>query len=568
MKTTVHPAPRIIAALLKAHGITNVVVSPGSRNVPLIIALTQEGGFKLLPVVDERTAGFIALGHAVRTGRTVALVCTSGTAVLNYAPAVAEAYYRNVPLLIISADRPTRRIDQDDSQTIRQSNALSEIVLESYDIPDCIAGENAGAYINRIVNEAVIATQGPVKGPVHINVHLDVPLNETEEYDKKDIRPIERIMCPSKLSRQQIDELSERLVNKKTALVIGHHVPDAHLNRAVQNISQNPNVAVFHEAQSNIKGLRCGVANIDSTLAHISANDKKPFVPEIVLTVGGPVLSQRLKDFLREHKNISHWYIGCRRNNILIDTYDSLSLTVDADPAGFLSAMAQRLKRKTRIDTGFNALWTGTSETAADLTSRFLSKTEWCDFAAVETLVSHLPAKVNLQVSNGMSIRYVQNTDYTRLHRIDSNRGCSGIEGSTSTAIGAALGCDIPTVLLTGDMSWTYDIGAMSLPFVPENLCIFILNNKGGDIFRNIGTTRNLRERESLISLPHEADIKRISESFGFEYHYADGFSELKSSVRKLYSRRTRPLLVEIDTTKCDNAKIYERYFEILKTNP
>ena len=176
---------RILFNLLEAHGVRRVVCSPGSRNAPLLIAADARKRLETSVVIDERSAAFVALGMAMVSRRPVALVCTSGTALLNYAPAVAEAYYQGVPLIVISADRPLEWIDQDDSQTIRQPEALRNFVKGSYSLSDREQCDRPGWYETRIVNDAILTALAPKQGPVHINVRLSPPLGAT--VDRKSV---------------------------------------------------------------------------------------------------------------------------------------------------------------------------------------------------------------------------------------------------------------------------------------------------------------------------------------------------------------------------------------------
>ena len=177
METSAKISCQILVDLLVANNITNVVISPGSRNAPLVIAISRCEALNKHIVIDERSAAFVALGMAIETGTPTVLVCTSGTAVLNYSPAIAEAYYRRVPIIVVSADRPVEWIDQDDSQTLRQYEALANYVKRSYNIPDNINNDTSIWYVNRIINDAIMnATSGRL-APVHINMQFDEPLN-------------------------------------------------------------------------------------------------------------------------------------------------------------------------------------------------------------------------------------------------------------------------------------------------------------------------------------------------------------------------------------------------------
>ena len=570
MLTTTQPAAIIIAELLAKYGVRNVVASPGTRNAPLIVAFSRQSEFKMHSVVDERVAGFVALGMALRTSMPVALICTSGSALLNYAPAMAEAFYKGVPLIMISADRPYRWIDQDDGQTIRQRDVLSNVTRASFDITSDINSEDFPTYVNRIVNQALRMADGPKKGPVHINVQFDAPLGElsdmTDDLEKSlNIRLIKNIYPPKKLPHNEALELIKPIADKKVLIVVGTQSPDAKLNKSLKILSGNPNVAVFCEAQSNVKGVSDAVTSPDIAVASLTDSEKKEFAPDIVISVGGSVVSQNLKSWLRNSSDLQHWYIGTAVDKGFVDCYLHLVMNLEVEASSFLSQVAGVLRRYSNLDTGYKAFWKQKSENIKKKIRLYVTSAPWSDFVAVDTIINRLPANVNLHISNGMSIRYAQLCNYSRLHRIDCNRGVSGIDGSTSTAVGAAIDCPRPTVLITGDMSLDYDLSVLRSGLVPTNFSVFVINNRGGDIFRVIKNTRHLDEVESRMAVSHNRDYKELSEVFGFNYFHASEAAELKDLIKNEFfemTNRNKPVFVEIDTRNSQNALVYHQFLQ------
>ena len=220
METTDKEVCNILADVVIAHGVRRAVLSPGSRNAPLLVALARREEIDKYVIVDERSAAFVALGMAQQLGEPVMLVCTSGTAVLNYAPAIAEAYYQKLPLIVVSADRPKEWIDQDDSQTIRQFEVLSQFVKKSYDIPARCNDDIARWYANRIVNDAMIEAMSGRKAPVHINVQLDEPLAGLSEYEGSQ-RVIEMIAPSQSVSGCDMEKLLDEAVGKDILVIAG-----------------------------------------------------------------------------------------------------------------------------------------------------------------------------------------------------------------------------------------------------------------------------------------------------------------------------------------------------------
>ena len=283
MLNTVKYSCRCVARALVRYGVRHVVVSPGSRNAPLIVALARTEGLECTSVIDERSAAFVALGMAVQTGRPVAMACTSGSAALNYGPALAEAYYRNIPLIALTADRPEEWIDQDDSQTIRQAGALAAVVKGSYDLPVCRAGdEGLQRLCRRRVCDAIMQAITPSRGPVHINIQIDEPIDAVADDADDDFTFPELIRPETTIPQNEVKELADAISNaRKVLIVAGFMPPSPSLAHCLAALPAN--CAVLCEAQSNLRGPFAG--NIDATLRAMSAQEKEELLaPEVVVT--------------------------------------------------------------------------------------------------------------------------------------------------------------------------------------------------------------------------------------------------------------------------------------------
>ncbi len=562
MRTSAQPSARILAALLSGHGIKNVVISPGSRNAPLVVAISRQPGLTPHVVIDERSAGFVALGMAIQSGKPVALICTSGTALLNYAPAVAEAYYRCIPLIVVSADRPARWIDQDDSQTIRQFEALANFVNISVDIVSDYESKDFVWHTNRLINDAIIAATAGRQGPVHINIQLDEPLGETTEVVSEDCetRIIRSIQPELTISTGPLRKLVKEYLTppRRVLIVAGFMPPDQRMTRSINKLNDIPNIAVFYEAQSNLQHTHGGFGMIDRLLSSCSEETLESMKPDVVISIGGSLVSRKIKRWLRDSRDIIHWHIGIGPRNRSIDVFKILSMRFEVDPVIFMQGFASAVQPfKKYAGVSYKAQWARIySETCCNEDDE-----KWSDLTAVKLLVRGLDKKTNLHVSNGTAVRYLQLCDYRHIHRIECNRGVSGIDGSTSTAVGSAMLYSGPTVLLTGDMSARYDIGALTLKNIPSRFSIIILNNGGGDIFRVIASTRHLEEREEYFACSSEnISFKALAEATGFEYISAENKQALKDAVQLINRDRKKPLMLEIKTATSDNASILRRF--------
>lgn len=555
--TTTKSVCRNLAALLSAHGVRRAVVSPGSRNAPLIVALNRQPDIALTEVVDERSAAFVALGMAARSGEPVAICCTSGSALLNYAPALAEAFYRHVPLVAVSADRPSEWIDQADSQTMRQCGALSSVTKKCVDI----AVDASEVVSDRLVNEAVLSALQEPRGPVHINVQLAPPLGRTEEAE---VRPrVIRMMEPrGDLRYEQVRALGEELSGRRILIVAGGCAPSPRLHRALGRMASMPGVVVTGEPTSNlhVRGL---VGDIDSLLASVTDDVAGSFYPDVVVSFGLPVVSTRLKSWLRAApESMEHWALGY--DSLTADTFRHLTMRINTDPAVFLSQLAGALKSDA---TNYRDSVAGAYLLAVGRRNDLLGRMPWADFMAVGRLLRLAARKGwDVELSNGMTVRYAALFDNSGIHRMSANRGISGIEGSTSTAVGASLVSQHPTLLITGDTSAFYDIAGLASTDLPSGFRIAIIDNGGGNIFRIVANTRSLDEREQFLACHKSTGVSwaDVARSFGLDFFEASSFVEF-DSVAAEFAASGRPAMLVVHTDGPESAKLYQQYFNNLK---
>lgn len=538
----------MLADALVAYGITDVFSSPGSRNAPLIVALARKPELKVRPVVDERSAAFIALGHACISRRPAVLVCTSGTALLNYAPAVAEAYYRKTPLIVISADRPSEWIGQDDSQTIPQPGALDRFVKRSYNLKGEINNDRERWLANRTLNEALQTAINGRQGPVHINISFDEPLTSSvEPSNDTTFRKIDLLLPPRRLSPEEARQLAEEATKQKVLIVGGFCPPSAMMNRAFARLAALPGITVVADALANL--------NVGDVLSHPdlfldSELLKCPAArPSLLITFGGGLLSKKLKKYLREIKPEQHWHIGC--NESLIDSYFSLTRRIEINEEEFFPRFANAMEHISHLHNNggmseFSSLWHEAAFRAEEEEKCREKEQSWSDRQAVISVLAALPKDWNLQLSNGLTPRYAMTGDACRFHRRDCNRGVSGIDGSVSTALGASIPYNGTTVLLTGDMSMQYDIAALSSPLLSRKLKIVVLNNDGGGIFRKIATTRQLPELEKYFACDMRLPLQKLAEAYELSYFKAASTDELAETLPRFIAEKDRPALLDL----------------------
>ncbi|MDE5997334.1 MAG: 2-succinyl-5-enolpyruvyl-6-hydroxy-3-cyclohexene-1-carboxylic-acid synthase [Muribaculaceae bacterium] len=557
---------RQIVGLLLAYGVRTAYCSPGSRNAPLLIALDACDEIIKHVVVDERSAAFQAYGCALIEQRPVAIVCTSGTAVLDYAPAVAEAYYSGVPLIVVSADRPREWIDQDDSQTIRQFGVLSHIVKGSYDVRAIPEGSNREYSddvkwtVNRTVNEAMLKALEGKPGPVHINVQLAEPLGELTEKPIAKERSVTLVSTSESLSSDTLKFLAHEVASSKIMLVAGFSTPDNNLNRSVRMFSSLPNVIVMAETLANLHDPQPMSTMIDSVLCDMSAEDKEKMRPDIVISMGGALVSRMLKQYLRDYPPHKHWSLGY--SNYFCDCFKSLTHKIEISPAPFLRQLYGAIKKsKAKIDSDYFALWYEYRIKSSQLTRRFIDNSQWSDLKALDFILNNLKLD-NLFVSNGTIVRYSQLLPHLS-HAEYGNRGVSGIDGSTSTAVGAAWAYSGKTTLLSGDISWLYDSGASALNDIPLDMRMIVISNSGGGIFRFIKTTSDIPQetRERYFCVENLSDLPAIAEGYGIEAKEAHDMNQLKERIEWLSEDSDLPRMLVVVTPPEESAEILSAYF-------
>ena len=581
MTTTDKTSCRILSSLLQAHGVEEVVISPGSRNTPIILALDANKHIRKRVVIDERVAAFVALGIAQTSSRPVAIVCTSGTALLNYAPAVAEAYYQGLPLIVISADRPMQWIDQDDSQTIRQYDALSNIVKKSYDIPEFSADDSEMTwYANRVINDALLEVCDRRRGPVHINIQLNQPLSQIIEVEETKERKITSLKTHTTINRSYIDPIISEIRKKNTLIIGGFYSLSDEINHSLRQLSLYDNIVVLTETISNVKGGNI-YTNIDRIIAPLSEEELETLRPDIVISFGGALVSRYVKQFLRECRPQRHFSVGY--NHTTVDCFKSLTDRVDIAPETFFSLLAgtvstntdtqdsDRMVDKAKIPTNevisYASLWKRHNVDSLESHERFITECPWSDLKAFSVIAKTLQdsdRRYIISLSNGTPIRYFQLFDGMNYSACYCNRGVSGIDGSTSTAIGTTIGIadnisDATSVLITGDMSFSYDIGALATKFIPDNFKIIVLNNSGGGIFRFIPSTARLSQLEQYFAVNPGIKIDKLAEAYDFTHFVVDSQEQLEEIIdRFLYHEHKA--IIEIVTPPDISGEILRQY--------
>lgn len=546
------PLAQSIIQICLAKGVTQIVISPGSRNAPLTIGFANNPKFNCYSIADERCAGFFALGMAQQTGKPVALVCTSGSALLNYYPAVAEAFYSQIPLIVISADRPLEKIDIGDGQTIRQMNVFTNHSLYNANLTEGESDEN-DYQINEAINKAY-----QQKGPTHINAPFEEPLYQTV----KSISVDPKISAFAKVFKNiSIDDIiaCTNIWNstKKKLILIGANEPFEIDRDTVEILANDPSIVVMTEATSNVHHPSF-LSAIDTIITPFKEKDFKAFQPEILITFGGMIVSKRIKGFLRKYKAEHHWHIDPLR---AYNTFGNLAHHFEANPNDFFNQILPFTKS---VASDYFQKAQAIKKARAVRHKQYLANIPFSDLKAFELILPSLPKDSMLQVSNSAAIRYAQLFAIDPSISVFCNRGTSGIDGSTSTALGAAVASKMPTVLITGDIGFLYDSNALWNQYIPKNFKIILINNGGGGIFRILPGHEENKVFNTFFETSHCLTAEHLAKMYGFNYLTASSEPTLNTGLKKLYKQNDKPVLLEVFTPTKDNDKILNGYFKSL----
>jgi 2-succinyl-5-enolpyruvyl-6-hydroxy-3-cyclohexene-1-carboxylate synthase len=543
------PLAQSLIEIFKAKGIHHIVISPGSRNAPLTIGFSnQQDTFKCYSIADERCAAFFALGMAQQLNQPVAVVCTSGSALLNYYPAVAEAFYSQIPLIVVSADRPQNKIDIGDGQTIRQENVFANHCLYNANLTEYASKDN-DIKINVAIHEAMLK-----KGPIHINVPFEEPLYEL--VSELSIQPVllefEDELNDFILSKSFIQQWSTA---KKKMILVGELKPNTIDNEIITQLAKDNSIVVLTEKTSNLHH-DTYIDTIDTLITPFTAEDFENFRPEILLTFGGMVVSKRIKAFLRKYQPKEHWHVDSLR---AYDTYGSLSKHFETTPNTFFKTL---LSGSEKTESSYKEVYLKINEVRKRKHAKYVDEIPFSDFKVFEFLSHQLPQNIQLQISNSSAIRYLQLVTIDKSIEVFCNRGTSGIDGSTSTAIGAALQSNKQTFFITGDISFFYDSNALWNNYLPNNFKIILINNSGGGIFRILPGHQETEVFNTFFETTHHLNASHLAKMFGFNYFEAKDENQLENEWQSFTNQNDKPAILEIFTPEKINDKILVNYFK------
>ncbi len=535
----------ILTALLAAHGVRHAVVCPGSRNAPIVHNLNEHPDIVCYPVTDERSAGFYAIGMMQALDEPVVVCVTSGTALLNLAPAVAEAWYQHLPLIVVSADRPEPWIDQLDGQTLPQPGALGRFVRRTVSLP-----ETDEWYCNRLVNEALLDAMADDARPVHINVPITEPLFSFDVPQLPDVRMVMRT-SPAR----DYDCLHPALVDGLTAarrpmIVFGQTNPHYFEGIDVDHLFSH--VIVLHEALSPFPH----VSHFDDVLEIEERGERREerrdergerreerreiiLPPDFIIHVGDTIVSKRLRRFLRQATDAQTWRISLSGD--VEDTFQNLRGIIVGDPESVLQSLSHKLLHRRLQGAAYRRQWLAALTEAARRAADF--QPPYSQAAAVKYFEAHLTGEA-VHYANSTAIRLANR--YAN-HHVWCNRGVNGIEGSLSTAAGFSVVTAGKVFCVIGDLSFFYDQNALWNTNLKGNLRILLLNNGKGGIFSQLPGLEQSPARDRLVAAAHSASAEGICSQNNVVYLKAENMEQMQQGIDTLlYLESEHPVLLEV----------------------
>lgn len=523
---------------LYQQGVNEAVICPGSRNAPIMLALVRHGGFRCFSIADERSAGFFGLGLALKSKKPVILCCTSGSAGLNFAPAVVEAFFQEVPLIVLTADRPAEWIGQWDGQTIYQNHLYGKHVkhFESFD----------AFQPHQLVQQALNFPQGPV--------HMNIPIAEPFYPAKGEELPLRT----SPITPQPVNAvftwdkgLLDGIYHQKCLITVGQRPYDEAENKLFEQLALK-GIPVIGDASANLPAA-CELHH-DLLLANEALWPN--YQADFHLHFGKSFVSKRIKQMIRRFKPAKSYLV--HPNPIeRPDPFQSLTDVIKSDS---LSVLEELVNHDIPANPSFTT-WNSATQQS------FFEKKAWNELHIYNAIIKQISNQdAEIHVGNSLAIRYV-NWTAAKLHGMEvfSNRGTSGIDGSLSTAVGASQSTNKLTVALLGDVSFHYDRNALWNNYVGSNMRIIVMNNAGGAIFQILDGAKDLAELGEFMVTKQSQTAENSAKDAGLIYLKAQNFNELDSVLSDFFAPGSTGKVLEIFTDAAQNTEALQSYMSLFK---
>ena len=557
---------QILVALLKLYGIKHVVISPGNRHVPLVHSLENDEYFQLYSVVDERSASFFAIGMIEKMREPVAIACTSGTAAANYASAVSEAFYQQLPLLVLTADRNNYYKFQQEEQMIPAEHLYRDVCKKEVTLGH-IRDEKDFWYYSRICNEALLELVQGEPGPVHINfiVENNYPIFQGivkfECEQLPEVRKIVRLTMESSVELWK--EYAARLQKQKVLIIYGQHGVMTQSERdSIEAFSQMCDCVISVDMLSNYRGSY--TMPTFSLCRMINTEEMKELCPDIVITMYANSVSEIKTKLLPLAGKFEHWHVSAKGE--VSDPFKCLPDVIACSPDRFFRRMTKLFSKETS-DHSYYELWSRYNNRIGKDGSLNEVEVPYSAMYVAQNLVKNIPERSLFHLANSNSVRLANYFILNQGVEVYGNRGTNGIDGSISAFIGQSNLADGLCFLLIGDLSFFYDMNALWNSYIGNNLRIVVCNNSGGAIFHTYPSVANVPTLDDHIAAEHVTSIKAWVEARGFEYLSARDKDEVRTAIARLCDKDSdRPLVLEAFTDKEIDAESIRKILEPYKS--
>lgn len=540
---TNHKSALYVVAMLKKRGIRNIVVSPGNSHNPLVRSVDEDPFFHTYCITDERSAAFFAIGVAQSIQAPVAIMCTSGTAVCNYISGVTEAYRRNIPLIVITADKHPYFRNQLEDQMINQPPLFKDITKYAVSLPE-IVDEKDDWYCRRLLNEAFLEMNHHGTGPIHINVPISYGMFAIgNDFTTPELPVLNRIdRLDAQTSSSTWDQIFATLKGKRILFLCGQDITfNQEELELLDTVSKGFNCILGKDPLSNL--------HLERTIALERVLHKAQQIkPDVVITLNGSTAASIKYQFKITGYTFEHWLV--HEQGTVADPYRKLRYVIESDTVGFLRIMAHYAQPDTAPDY---------FECCKEIENEFqLPDLPYSQAFAMQQFLKTLPADCILHLGNSSTIRLAQFFTFHPQTQIFCNRGVNGIDGCMSSFIGHAASTDKTCFLLIGDLTFFYDMNALWNRYVGRNVRILLFNNGGAALFHyNQGTT-NFPTLNENVAAEHATSAKGWVESIGCKYLSASNEQELLTALETFTSPDSdKPIILEVFTQKDEDAVVW-----------
>ena len=534
---------QILISLLKQHNIKYFVNSPGSRNTPLVHSIENDPDFTCFSIVDERSAAFFALGLSEALDEPVCVTCTAATATCNYAPAMKEAYERNIQLVALTADRERYELFQMKEQLINQVNMYNEFVKYAIDVPE-VKNLDDELYANRIINEALLELNHNGKGPIQINYSVI----DWGNFSVKEI-PKQRLI--SRIEKEEInsEELKKTLENKNRIIFyIGMDISkNDELNKLLNIIEKQYNCVVLCDNYSNISGKYFINASVLGEC--ITRNEIDKMIPDLVITIGTVFYSPLRNFFTSKKYNFEHWHIAI--DGVINDAFKKLTTVFECLPTDFLEEIQNESGNN---NYQYYELWKKRIDNVQ------YNNLGFTNFSVIREFCNKVPENSIVHASVLNAIRISNYFGFKNSVKCYANVGADGIDGALSTFIGEANSTDKLSFLLIGDLSFLYDLN--SIDYIDKNnMRILVINNyAGAEFYKNFGL-KMIPTLDKHVAARHHTKIKNAILSKKIKYLKAENQEELNDGLKKLVGKSDEPIILEVFTDANTDASTLKKFW-------